>query len=35
MLKVFRRKGYIDSETKIVAELEELSKVISAFKSSL
>jgi four helix bundle protein len=35
MLKVFKRRGYIDSEEGIVAELEELSKMTTGFKRTL
>jgi len=35
MLKVFRRRRYINSEEEIVSELEKLSKMISAFKNTL
>ncbi|MDI6890224.1 MAG: four helix bundle protein [Thermodesulfovibrionales bacterium] len=35
MLKVFKRRGYIDSEEDIVAELEELSRMTMGFKKTL
>jgi hypothetical protein len=35
MLKVFKRRGYIDSEEEIIAKLEELSKMTMGFKKIL
>lgn len=35
MIKVFKRRGYIDSEEEIIAKLEELSKMTMGFKKIL
>ncbi len=35
MLKVFKRRGYIDSEEDIIAELEGLSRMTAGFKKTL
>ena len=35
MLMIFNRRGYIDLNENVTSELEELSKMIMAFKKSL